>query len=220
MYDPNKSSGVKISPHSLTWGTLNFSISSGTFPKCPLKRGGKAKFQFCKETAPPCPPKFHPQIPEAPFLPFPNYKLFYLRPSSSRPIVSQIPEFLSSPVLLLIISDSMAVPPSSSPNGGNNEGASRKRGASSLSASAATASASKRTKNPGVRVVGGRIYDSEHGKTCHQVFECRFLSKAPIFSFHITNDFEFFSCLVAVSTKDEGLCGCLQADEEVQALPH
>ncbi|XP_038874928.1 uncharacterized protein LOC120067431 isoform X2 [Benincasa hispida] len=26
----------------------------------------------------------------------------------------------------------------------------------------------KRTKSPGVRVVGGRIYDSEHGKTCHQ----------------------------------------------------
>lgn len=28
---------------------------------------------------------------------------------------------------------------------------------------------SKRTKCPGVRVVGGRIYDSENGKTCHQV---------------------------------------------------
>lgn len=27
----------------------------------------------------------------------------------------------------------------------------------------------KRTKSPGVRVVGGRIYDSENGKTCHQV---------------------------------------------------
>ncbi|XP_072961193.1 uncharacterized protein [Typha angustifolia] len=26
----------------------------------------------------------------------------------------------------------------------------------------------KRTKDPGVRVVGGRIYDSENGKTCHQ----------------------------------------------------
>ncbi|KAE8649280.1 uncharacterized protein LOC101206502 isoform X2 [Cucumis sativus] len=26
----------------------------------------------------------------------------------------------------------------------------------------------KRTKSPGVRVVGGRIYDSENGKTCHQ----------------------------------------------------
>ena len=25
-------------------------------------------------------------------------------------------------------------------------------------------------KSPGVRVVGGRIYDSENGKTCHQVF--------------------------------------------------
>ncbi|EHA8590487.1 hypothetical protein COCNU_scaffold019397G000010 [Cocos nucifera] len=62
----------------------------------------------------------------------------------------------------------MAVPSSSSANSGNNEGARRKRGASSLSTSASTAAASKRTKNPGVRVVGGRIYDSEHGKTCHQ----------------------------------------------------
>ena len=26
-----------------------------------------------------------------------------------------------------------------------------------------------RSKRPGVRVVGGRIYDSENGKTCHQV---------------------------------------------------
>lgn len=37
----------------------------------------------------------------------------------------------------------------------------------------------KRTKCPGVRVVGNRIYDSENGKTCHQVipvsvlFGCR-----------------------------------------------
>ncbi|XP_057824788.1 uncharacterized protein LOC131036819 [Cryptomeria japonica] len=28
--------------------------------------------------------------------------------------------------------------------------------------------ASKRTKCPGVRVIGGRVYDSENGKTCHQ----------------------------------------------------
>ncbi|XP_078439599.1 uncharacterized protein LOC144709826 isoform X2 [Wolffia australiana] len=28
--------------------------------------------------------------------------------------------------------------------------------------------APKRNKPPGIRVVGGRIYDSEHGKTCHQ----------------------------------------------------
>lgn len=27
----------------------------------------------------------------------------------------------------------------------------------------------KRTKRAGVRLVGGRLYDSEHGKTCHQV---------------------------------------------------
>lgn len=27
----------------------------------------------------------------------------------------------------------------------------------------------KRTKCPGVRLVGSRIYDSENGKTCHQV---------------------------------------------------
>lgn len=30
-------------------------------------------------------------------------------------------------------------------------------------------SQAKRSKAPGVRVVGGRIYDSENGKTCHQV---------------------------------------------------
>ncbi|KAF8407850.1 hypothetical protein HHK36_006987 [Tetracentron sinense] len=29
-------------------------------------------------------------------------------------------------------------------------------------------SPAKRTKSPGVRVIGGRIYDSENGKTCHQ----------------------------------------------------
>lgn len=28
----------------------------------------------------------------------------------------------------------------------------------------------KRAKCPGVRVVGNRIYDSENGKSCHQVF--------------------------------------------------
>lgn len=27
----------------------------------------------------------------------------------------------------------------------------------------------KRAKCPGVRVIGNRIYDSENGKTCHQV---------------------------------------------------
>lgn len=31
--------------------------------------------------------------------------------------------------------------------------------------------AAKRSKGPGVRVIHGRIYDSEHGKTCHQVFD-------------------------------------------------
>ncbi|RZR86699.1 hypothetical protein BHM03_00013944 [Ensete ventricosum] len=35
------------------------------------------------------------------------------------------------------------------------------------SSSSAT-SPRKRTKSPGVRVIGGRIYDSENGKTCHQ----------------------------------------------------
>lgn len=28
----------------------------------------------------------------------------------------------------------------------------------------------KRTPNPGVRVIHGRIYDSQNGKTCHQVY--------------------------------------------------
>lgn len=27
----------------------------------------------------------------------------------------------------------------------------------------------QRTKSPGVRIIGGRIYDSQNGKTCHQV---------------------------------------------------
>lgn len=27
----------------------------------------------------------------------------------------------------------------------------------------------KRSKAPGIRVVGGRIYDPQNGKTCHQV---------------------------------------------------
>lgn len=27
----------------------------------------------------------------------------------------------------------------------------------------------KRNSNPGVRVIGGRVYDSENGTTCHQV---------------------------------------------------
>ena len=31
-----------------------------------------------------------------------------------------------------------------------------------------------RSKRPGVRVVGGRIYDSENGKTCHQVTSVSF----------------------------------------------
>lgn len=32
----------------------------------------------------------------------------------------------------------------------------------------------KRAKCPGVRVVGNRIYDSEKGKTCHQVIQLEF----------------------------------------------
>ncbi|XP_044467323.1 uncharacterized protein LOC123197205 isoform X2 [Mangifera indica] len=36
------------------------------------------------------------------------------------------------------------------------------------SSSAKEVKASKRIKTPGVRVVGGRIYDSENGRTCHQ----------------------------------------------------
>lgn len=36
-------------------------------------------------------------------------------------------------------------------------------------AEAVSVSAPKRTKDPGVRLVHGRIYDSQNGKTCHQV---------------------------------------------------
>ncbi|GAB2299950.1 hypothetical protein Dimus_033995 [Dionaea muscipula] len=36
-------------------------------------------------------------------------------------------------------------------------------------ASAQVKQRGKRTKSPGMRIVGGRIYDSVNGKTCHQI---------------------------------------------------
>ncbi|CAK9147791.1 unnamed protein product [Ilex paraguariensis] len=38
----------------------------------------------------------------------------------------------------------------------------------SRSCSSSSSPPIKRTKNPGVRLIGGTIYDSENGKTCHQ----------------------------------------------------
>ncbi|KAK6152892.1 hypothetical protein DH2020_012531 [Rehmannia glutinosa] len=40
---------------------------------------------------------------------------------------------------------------------------------SKLQVNAVSTSPAKRNKSPGIRVVGGRIYDSVNGKTCHQV---------------------------------------------------
>ncbi|WOL01148.1 hypothetical protein Cni_G09862 [Canna indica] len=58
----------------------------------------------------------------------------------------------------------MAVP--RSPAAGRGRG----RAAEATEASSSpVVSPRKRTKAPGVRVVGCRFYDSEHGKTCHQV---------------------------------------------------
>ncbi|KAK6128469.1 hypothetical protein DH2020_037783 [Rehmannia glutinosa] len=41
---------------------------------------------------------------------------------------------------------------------------------SKLQVNAVSTSPAKRNKSPGIRVVGGRIYDSVNGKTCHQVY--------------------------------------------------
>lgn len=38
----------------------------------------------------------------------------------------------------------------------------------------------KRAKCPGVRVVGNRIYDSENGKSCHQVIHSSSISSFPL----------------------------------------
>jgi hypothetical protein len=43
--------------------------------------------------------------------------------------------------------------------------------AAALEAIATPEGKKKRNPAPGVRVVGGRIYDPENGKTCHQVSE-------------------------------------------------
>ncbi|KAJ9567444.1 hypothetical protein OSB04_003410 [Centaurea solstitialis] len=51
--------------------------------------------------------------------------------------------------------------------------------------SSSSSSTPKRTKSPGIRVVGSRIYDSKNGKTCHQ---CR--QKTMDFSVSCTNQME------------------------------
>ncbi|XP_074557337.1 uncharacterized protein LOC141813297 [Curcuma longa] len=59
----------------------------------------------------------------------------------------------------------MAVPRTPKAHGHRAAGKSKKP---DEAASSSVASPRKRTKSPGVRVVGGRIYDSERGMTCHQ----------------------------------------------------
>lgn len=51
---------------------------------------------------------------------------------------------------------------------GNKENMSAPRTVDSKKKVSASDGVQKRTKSPGVRVIGGRIYDSENGKTCHQ----------------------------------------------------
>lgn len=50
----------------------------------------------------------------------------------------------------------------------NKENVSSPRAGGSKKKVSASDGVQKRTKSPGVRVIGGRIYDSENGKTCHQ----------------------------------------------------
>lgn len=50
----------------------------------------------------------------------------------------------------------------------NKENMSSPRAGDSKKKVSASDGVQKRTKSPGVRVIGGRIYDSENGKTCHQ----------------------------------------------------
>jgi|APAra0007618257_1042622.scaffolds.fasta_scaffold02306_11 hypothetical protein len=56
---------------------------------------------------------------------------------------------------------------------------------------------SKRTTNPGVRVVGGRIYDSSNGKTCHQV-----ISKFPPQIHHLCVCVFYAKDLISLLAKD------------------
>lgn len=44
-----------------------------------------------------------------------------------------------------------------------------KKGSQVVDGEGGNGNKAKRAKCPGVRVVGNRIYDSENGKTCHQV---------------------------------------------------
>lgn len=71
----------------------------------------------------------------------------------------------------------------------NKENVSSPRAVDSKNKVSATDGVQKRTKSPGVRVIGGRIYDSENGKTCHQ---CR--QKTLEFMAHCKNVVNNKSC--------------------------
>ena len=79
----------------------------------------------------------------------------------------------------------------------------------------------KRNPCPGIRCVGGRIYDPENGKTCHQVSACRRASPP---SFWICRGRIWltlcycFRYALAVSSEDDGLRGGLHAAPEEGAL--
>ncbi|KAJ8434300.1 hypothetical protein Cgig2_009275 [Carnegiea gigantea] len=62
----------------------------------------------------------------------------------------------------------MAVPSSPAPSQRKNKRSSSEQMGRSETKKEEVPKPSKRTKCPGVRVVGGRIYDSQNGKTCHQ----------------------------------------------------
>lgn len=78
-----------------------------------------------------------------------------------------------------------------------------------------SSSTPKRTKSPGVRVVGNRIYDSKNGKTCHQVplhgsMQCVCLTVFPQKDPCFLGNLEIKICVLwSVSTENHGLFGDL-----------
>ncbi|KAF7136095.1 hypothetical protein RHSIM_Rhsim08G0079400 [Rhododendron simsii] len=68
----------------------------------------------------------------------------------------------------------------------------------------------KRLKAPGVRVIHGRIYDSEHGKTCHQVGYIYVTPRSIVISVTHIIDGRRGDCMVFHAT---GLFGC-ESDTE------
>lgn len=107
----------------------------------------------------------------------------------SKPPLSKVPIFLglsSSPIAMALDASKK---PKKKPSGG--------------------AKPSKRKTNPGVRVVGGRIYDSSNGKCCHQVNKKTSLS---LWLCH--NRFKLCFFFLAVSAEDDGLRCVVQGSEK------